>query len=120
METIRFIVPIKTISRANSSEHWRSRDARVRRERTTTVLAWRAVGSPPIPTPSTVTLTRVAPRAMDDDNLRMSMKAIRDQIAELAGVDDRHSKIIRYEYDQRKPSKPKTYEVEVLIEERAA
>jgi hypothetical protein len=39
---------------------------------------------------------------MDDDNLPGSMKAVRDQIAEWLGVDDRHSNQVRYVYAQKR------------------
>jgi len=54
--------------------------------------------------PVTVTFTRRSARVMDDDNLRMAMKAIRDTIAELLGVDDGDASV-RWEYAQDKPGR---------------
>ena len=56
------------------------------------------------PLPCVVTLTRMSPRLLDDDNLRQAMKATRDGIADWLGVDDR-SPLIRWEYDQKQASK---------------
>jgi len=61
-----------------------------------------------------VTLTRIAPQELDDDNLARSFKAIRDGIADAVGVDDR-SKRFRWKYDQEKGG-PKKYSVRIHIE----
>lgn len=45
-------------------------------------------GTPPAP-PLLVTITRIAPGELDDDNLPTSAKAVRDGIADWLGVDDR-------------------------------
>jgi hypothetical protein len=38
--------------------------------------------------PCSITLTRIAPRRLDSDNLARSLKAVRDGIADAIGVDD--------------------------------
>ncbi len=43
----------------------------------------------PPPLPCVVTMTRIAPRPLDDDNLTRSAKAVRDQLA----VDDRDPRV---------------------------
>jgi hypothetical protein len=40
------------------------------------------------PLPLLVTITRIGPRRLDDDNLASSCKYVRDQIAAAVGVDD--------------------------------
>ena len=35
-----------------------------------------------------ITLTRIAPRTLDDDNLAAGFKATRDRVADWLGVDD--------------------------------
>lgn len=40
------------------------------------------------PPPLVVTLTRIGPKKLDDDNLETAFKYVRDQIAHLVGVDD--------------------------------
>jgi hypothetical protein len=48
-----------------------------------------------------VLLTRVAPRALDDDNLAHALKAVRDGVAKGLGIDDRDSRV-RYVLDQQR------------------
>jgi hypothetical protein len=43
--------------------------------------------------PCVVTMTRIAPRLLDDDNLARSAKAVRDQLAELLAIDDRDPRV---------------------------
>lgn len=93
------LVPIKTVPGLNARELWQARSSRVKRERKT--VAWCLVGQRRPELPCTVLLTRIAPSAgVDDDNLSGSLKGVRDQIADWLGVDDRHRKIVRYEYAQ--------------------
>jgi len=87
----------------NAREHWRARARRVKAEREQVyfVLATR---DPEVPAfPMTVTITRVAPSSgLDDDNLAGSCKAVRDQIAQWIGVDDKRSDVVKYAYAQRR------------------
>jgi hypothetical protein len=82
-------VPMRMPSRANE------RSGATRWDRHRLVEAQhRAVSSAllphrPPPLPLTVRLTRIAPRELDDDNLRASTKAVRDSVAKWLGVDDR-------------------------------
>jgi hypothetical protein len=48
-----------------------------------------------------VKLTRVAPRALDDDNLRGALKSVRDGLASWLKVDDA-TPLVRWEYGQEK------------------
>ena len=48
-----------------------------------------------------VTLTRVAPRELDDDNLASAFKAIRDEVAAFVGLDD-GSKRFTWAYRQER------------------
>ena len=129
-----FIVQTKTVSEANLSEHHMVKARRVKGQRTAVVvdgsamgrvvssrpkpprktLVWRWLSPPALP--ATVTLTRIAPRALDGDNLQRALKAVRDQVAELIGVDDRDP-LVEWEYAQRKGD-PKQYAVLVEITPR--
>lgn len=60
-----------------------------------------------------VTLTRIAPQRLDDDNLASGFKACRDLIAESLGIDDGSDRII-WRYAQ---CKGKPHSVNVAIEE---
>lgn len=102
-------LPIHLDSRANASWSWKERAKRVKAMRS---AAHRAVI--PHALPVTVTLTRIAPRALDGDNLQNAFKAIRDGIADRLGVDDR-DKRVRWVYDQEKGA-PKQYGIRIQIE----
>lgn len=97
----------KVPSCANLREHWAARHRRVSEQRKTARLMLLAVCgqfSPPAPFPVegiVVTLTRVAPRSLDDhDNLRMALKAVADGVADWLGVDDRDPSV-KWKYAQR-------------------
>jgi len=62
-----------------------------------------------------VTLTRIAPRYLDDDNLPRSFKAIRDGVADALGTDDSARSNLRWRYAQEK-GPPKRYAVRIQIE----
>lgn len=98
---MRVSIPMKAESASNKREHWGSKAARVARERKAaallvTPLTRRLTGGRLI-----VQLTRVAPRELDDDNLRGALKAFRDGVATALKVDDR-TPLVVWEYLQRK------------------
>lgn len=94
-------VPIRTVPGLNAREDWRARSRRVKSERRTTALVL-ASRIPPV-VPCSVLLTRVAASSgVDDDNLAGALKAVRDQVAQWIGVDDRDRKTVRYRYAQRR------------------
>lgn len=100
-------LPLKIESVANKREHWASRARRTKAHR----LAALAVPSHPLP--CVVTLTRVAPRKLDDDNLASGFKALRDGIADRLGVDDGDDRV-RFLYRQER-GKRKEYAARVEI-----
>lgn len=94
-------IPIRTGRGLNERGHWATKARRVKAERE--AAQWALVGAQKPPLPCVVVLTRVGPtNGLDDDNLAGSQKAIRDQIAQWLGVDDRRNQIVRYEYRQRR------------------
>jgi len=94
-------VDIRTAPGMNVREHWRVRAKRVKAERQ--AVAWMLAGKPKPPIPCTVCITRLAPsNGLDDDNLAGALKAVRDQIAEWLGVDDKHTQVVAYVYRQRR------------------
>ncbi len=84
-------LPIRTVSEPNCRGHWAAKARRARDHRTVVGLAVRAEmrAMVPFPIPCVVTLTRIAPRTLDDDNLRGALKACRDGVADALGIDDR-------------------------------
>jgi hypothetical protein len=63
--------------------------------------------------PCVVTLTRIAPRALDDDNLRGALKATRDEVAAWLLVDDRDPRVT-WTYAERRGA-VREYAVEVSV-----
>lgn len=108
-------VPIRTVSESNVRGHWAKKAGRVSGHREAAGLAVRAALHKlvPVPIPALVVLTRVAPRVLDDDNLRAALKACRDGVADAFGVDDRDPRVT-YAYDQRRGAAG-VYAVEIAI-----
>ena len=109
-------VPIRIRNGCNLREHWGLRAKRVKRERSAIAVAMIATalthGIPSLPI--TVTLTRLAPRRLDDDNAIAGMKAIRDAVADAFGIDDADPRV-EWRYAQERS---KAYAVRISIEER--
>ncbi len=104
--TNTFEVPLFTPSLANQREHWRSRARRARMHRGSARLLFNAFTSKTFAVElllsgGTVSLVRVAPHLLDDDNLRGALKSVRDGIADGIGIDDR-DKRITWEYSQER------------------
>lgn len=118
---ISVTIPIRTVSEANTRGHWAARASRVKRQRTTTALTLRSCATGRTRLPCVVSLVRVAPRALDDDNLRGALKAVRDELAVWLGLplnrrgqaDDSDPRV-RWEYAQERGS-PRQYAVRVEI-----
>lgn len=102
------LLPIRTVSEINRREHWAVKAKRTKTHRSTAFHL-----TPAHPLPCVVTLTRIAPRALDDDNLRSALKAARDGIADRFFISDRDPRV-SWRYAQRKGA-PKEYAVEVAI-----
>lgn len=112
-------LPLKVVSNANQREHWAKRANRAKAHRSTARLAISGallkagLSGSSLPSSVTVQLVRIAPRALDDDNLVGGFKAIRDGIADAMGIDDRDSRVT-WLCGQRKGS-PKEYLVEIAV-----
>lgn len=112
-------VPIKLVSEANlaSSRHWRYRSNRTKAQRQVTAMIMRKEffhrAKPSVP--CTVTIVRIAPRELDDDNLAGSGKHVRDEIAAFLGVDDKPGSGVTWRYEQRR-GKPREYACEIRFE----
>lgn len=115
---IEWHLPIKTVSEANSSEHWTKKHKRHKAQQWAIWIEFTKIENK-IPLPCYVKLTRVSPRFLDiGDNLPCAFKWIKDSIAtHLTGIsaygraDD--CKEITWEYDQEK-GKPQSVKVEIF------
>lgn len=107
------LVPIRIESVANLREHYHARARRAREHLSATWYALRAAKAPHS-VPCTVTITRVAPRKLDDDNAISGMKACRDGVALWLGVDDGDERIT-WRYAQRQGG-VREYAAEVRID----
>ena len=84
---MRVTIPgLRLANTLNTRQHWRKKADAAKRQRHAVALALR---THPKPTgPVVVTVVRVAPRALDSDNLAGACKSIRDGVADWLGVDD--------------------------------
>jgi hypothetical protein len=107
-------------SLANQSEHWTAKSKRNRGQANAVYYALcnRLNDLKP---PYLITLTRVAPRTLDGDNLVISFKKIRDEISHMFFPDTRPGMADSYDcfiwkYKQEK-AKPKEYAIKIRIDE---
>ena len=105
-------IPIRIESTPNLREHWAKRSKRSAVHKNATWFALKASKAPHA-LPCTVTLTRIAPRTLDGDNLQAGCKAARDGVALWLTVDDADERIT-WAYAQRKGG-AKEYALEVEI-----
>lgn len=126
--------PLRLKSAPNLREHWAVKAKRVKKERTAAMYALKSTAfaresirhwvlqfmwaTPDSLGPGflTVTITRIAPRKLDSDNLVACAKSVRDAVAEALGVDDGDERV-RWTVLQRR-GLPKQYAVEVEVLER--
>ncbi len=79
---IKIELPIKTVSEANSSEHWTKKAERHKYQQYLLNWGFRPYKNS-IQLPCIVKLIRLSPRTLDDDNLRTAFKYVRDEISEI-------------------------------------
>lgn len=105
---MRRFVPIATVSEANRRDHWATKAKRAKGQRLALYLATKRAELPCV-----VTLTRVGPRRLDDDNLRGALKACRDGVADRLGVDDADPRVEwRYGQEVRRDQRGVLVEIE--------
>ncbi len=107
-------LPLRTETESNTKGHWRPKAERARIQRE---MARNVVRSLRACVPCVVTMERVSPGTLDDDNLGSALKHVRDGIADALGVDDRDPRV-SFVYGQKSRSRG-NYWVDVLIEEAA-
>lgn len=116
MTTATLEIPLKLGAALNARVHWTARAKRSKTERAIVraSLAHRQDLRCTLP-PTTCTLVRIAPRALDDDNLAGAFKSIRDEVASFFDVDDGPKGPIAWRYAQRK-GEPRQYGIEINLE----
>jgi len=97
--TFSIELPIRIESEANGRGHWAAKAGRAKRQREQMQLLIPKHKLPGLP--CAVTLTRIAPRRLDGDNLQSGFKAVRDGIADRMGIKDNDPRVT-WAYDQRR------------------
>ena len=117
---IKLKVPIKIVSEFNNFEHWRIKHKRHKMQKLHVAYALRTLS---ISLPIHVTLTRIAPRKLDGDNLQGGLKWARDAVSEFlipgkrAGMAD-SDPLITWHYAQEK-GLPKEYALGITFSHNA-
>lgn len=100
---------LKLSSKLNQRVHWTIRSRQSKRERGAAYMVTKRHELPCL-----VTITRIGPAALDDDNLAGACKCVRDGVADRLGIDDR-SPAVKFRYAQEKRGKG-VYGVVIKIE----
>lgn len=106
---------MKLPSVANLRENWRVKAARAKAQRFETWVSMAQSRRPQLVLPAVITITRIAPRQLDGDNLQSACKAVRDGVADWLHIDD-GSKDLEWKYMQRK-GLPKEHAVQIDVED---
>lgn len=105
------ITPLRLYSTLNQREHWAKRAKRAKNERAWGFEATRRWPALAPGARATVTITRIAPRKLDSDNLAGSAKSVRDGVADRLQVNDGDERIT-WLYGQEKGA----YAVRIVVE----
>lgn len=109
------VIPLKTVSEANTGSHWAAKAKRVQEQRSTVGLLLKSARHSRVlkkhGKPSKITLTRYSSGTLDDDNLASALKAVRDGVQDALGINDR---VLTFEYAQEK-CKRGTYAVKIAF-----
>lgn len=109
---ITYTIPIKTVSLANTREHWAVKAKRAKGQRAVARLATlSALHGLKATVDLRISLTRLGKRKMDRDNMIGGLKHVIDGIADALGIDD-GSDSLSWEYAQEVG---KVYGVRVVI-----
>lgn len=117
IEAFSFELPLRLEVSLNSRIHWAAKARRVKAERNAIALVfplqWRGYAQQETEARILVGLTRIAPRALDDDNLAGRFKAVRDEVAKQLGIDDGDGRI-GWAYSQEKGEEAVRVSVQLL------
>lgn len=97
-------IPLRTGRGLNDRESRFARSERVKKERKAVWACWWRRSALQVKFPVEVLLVRISPGhvELDDDNLRGSLKAVRDQVADELGVNDGDRAKVRFDYHQER------------------
>ena len=113
--SVTVTVPMKTVSETNQREHWTVRHRRRRIQRHTVMTHLLALGARWTHFPCVVTLTRIASRKLDPDNMVGSMKATIDSLATWMGIDDADERVTwRFEQENKRRGELQAVRIEVI------
>lgn len=119
---LQVFIPLKVVSESNIHEHWTKRAKRAKRQRRNVCMIMRPYVLCREQITSgflTITLTRIAPRNLDSDNIRGAFKAVRDGVADVLGMKNDESSFLNWEYAQEKGG-VKEYGIRIEIEKLEA
>lgn len=114
-------LPLRLVTLENQREHWAKKAKRAKSQRWAARIslgfgmADRTEGRL---SGAVVTLTRVAPRRLDNGNYQGCFKHVQDGVADWFGLDDGDPRI-EWRYEQER-GKPKEYAVRIRIERKSA
>ena len=113
-------LPIRTVSESNQHTHWRARSHRAKAQRSSAFYGLLSTWGRCLyrTRPCIVTLTRVAPRDLDQGNLEASLKAVQDGVADWLegeyGEGQDRQPGLTWHYAQRRGG-PREYAVEITV-----
>ena len=96
-------IPLHTVSEANTQRSkWREKNRRTREQRLIVCCTLKVSAKAWLRLPVVVTLVRVAPRSLDDDNLATTLKADRDGVADALGLKSDADPRVTWRYGQER------------------
>lgn len=98
---------IKTVSEANTREHWALKHRRKKAQQADFAMLWR-YHKAKVTLPAVITFTRYSCNLLDADNLAGAFKHVQDQLARELGIDD-GSSLVQWRYQQERISKREHY-----------
>jgi hypothetical protein len=100
MRTLTTTFALETETESNAKGHWRPKAERAKKQREASFFHTHAIAmnlrtrlKSGALQRIAVTLTRISPRELDDDNLASALKHVRDGVADALGVDDRDPRV---------------------------
>lgn len=101
-------IELRIESMANLREHYMARARRAKAHRECVGWSLKTTKKPELPV--VVTLTRIAPRRLDDDNAIGGLKSARDGVADWLGIDDADGRVT---WLYRQEAQPKRFALRI-------